>query len=144
MIANISTLWESPRGCSKIREKELIRAYKVLEEDLDYGPGAAKTYVDCRLYMGRSASSSVVYCLIWTFGDSLYGFGVGEAGGYGYDKQSAAVGSAIDDSGITLADESGSGVSISGVGETAIREALRAIATALGASDHALLVETYP
>lgn len=144
MKADISALKQSSRHYAKIRDKELIRAYKVVEPDVNYIPTFARTYVDCRLYMGRSASSSVVYCLIWTFGDSLYGFGVGEAGGCGYDKQSAAVGSAISSSGIALKHSDGSEVDIRGVGETAIRRALRAIASSLGASDHAILVETYP
>lgn len=144
MIANISTLKQSPRNCEKIREKELIRAYKVLDPDVNYGPIFARTYIDCRFYMGRSHSSSVVYCIIWIYGNAVYGFGIGEAGGYGYDKHSAALNSALDDSGITLTNQSGSIVSISGVGETAIRRALRAIASSLGASDHAILVETYP
>lgn len=52
--------------------------------------------------------------------------GSGTAGGYGYDKASAAAGEAIRNAGFTLEK------SISGVGESAIREALLAVAKAAG------------
>ena len=142
MTADVSALLESPRDCSKIRAKELILAYKIVEELP--GPGPVLTYVDCRFYMGRSPASSTIYCILWTHSESRSGFGIGKAGGHGYHKRSAAADFAISSSGITLLKESGEKAHIHSVGDSAIREALRAISTALGASDHAILVETYP
>lgn len=52
--------------------------------------------------------------------------GSGSAGGYGYDKPSAAAGEALRNAGFALEK------SISGVGESAIREAVLAVAKAAG------------
>jgi hypothetical protein len=52
--------------------------------------------------------------------------GSGSAGGYGYHRPSAAAQEAIENAGFTLANR------IDGVGESAMREAVLAIAAALG------------
>ena len=127
MKANISNLRETNKSF-KFRDKELIHGYKVLDN--------RDIIIDVRLYMSRSSSASVVYCALW-IQVSPYGRGAGKAGGYGYDKNSAAVGYAIDDAGITLDKD------IDGRGEYAILEALEAIAQSLGCSNP-LIVEFQP
>jgi hypothetical protein len=82
--------------------------------------------VRARVWMGRSSSASVVYASVWASGAGRWYAGHGRAGGYGYHKKSAAIDAAIRSSGITLS------ASISGVGDGAIRDALAAIARALG------------
>lgn len=55
--------------------------------------------ITARFYMGRSAQSSVVYCCLWVSGKCS---GSGQAGGYGYHKESAALDAAIKSAGIEL------------------------------------------
>ena len=120
------------------RDKELVRGIKVLDR-------AGLCIVDCRLYMGRSSTASTVYCNIWIHGGSIHGAASGKAGGYGYDKKSAAVGSSLDNLGVKLYQDDGiKSAYIAGVGDTAIREALLAVAVALGYSaDNLIYVECY-
>ncbi len=138
---NSIVTWEprdGGRSIDRIREKELVCAYRVVDFGAadKYGARVAVALVDCRLYMGRSSGASVVYCVIWINQAGSWATGTGTAGGYGYDKKSAAVASAIDSAGIRLAQ------SISGVGSEAIRSALLAIADYMGAKD-ARIVEAY-
>lgn len=95
--------------------------------DLDMG----QDVLNVRFY----GSGSVVYCVawvsLWRHGISKAGAtgtcrGCGKAGGYGYHKASAAMEEALQDAGFTLSE------SISGVGETAMRAALEAIAAHVG------------
>ena len=108
-------------------KKELIRTYNVITDGL-------KEIITARCYMGRSASASTVYASIWINASGIYTSGKGKAGGYGYHKESAAIAEAIESAGITL-DQS-----IDGVGDGAIEEALKAIASSLGFSN-VLIVE---
>lgn len=104
-----------------------------------------RTIIDCRVYMGRSANSSQVYASIWIMGDNYYIAGSGIAGGYGYDKASAAIADALSSAGIELFGSAYLSHStkpdfkrhanISGAGESACRMALNAIAYALGYRD---------
>ena len=125
--------YERPKkefSVGNIREKELIRAYKVI--DLSGGvasDGEAQSFVDCRIYMGRSTSAHSVYAIVWTTNTD----GKGKAGGYGYDKDSAAVGSAIRDAGYMLEKR------IDGVGLDAVKEALMAIAVFNGCKSPAIV-----
>lgn len=83
--------------------------------------------ITCRFYSARSRGASVHHCSVWFTGKaSRYGSGTGKAGGYGYHKDSAALAAALLAAGVTL------GYSISGVGNSAMRDALRALAAALG------------
>jgi len=127
MKANIDKMRETNKSL-RFRDKELIHGYKVLND--------RDTIIDVRLYMSRSGSASVVYCALWIQA-SHYGCGAGKAGGYGYEKKSAAVGDAISDSGISLDSD------IDGRGEYAIIEALEAIAQSLGCKNP-LIVEFQP
>ena len=85
-------------------KRELSNYYKLIDKKTE------KTIVDCRLYMGRSASASAVHCSLWVQSvkgqDWTDGYtstsGKGTAGGYGYHKSSAAVAFAISSAGIEL------------------------------------------
>ena len=100
-------------------KKELIQTFNVITDTL-------KEIITVRCYMGRSASASVVYASIWVYGPEHFASGTGKAGGYGYHKSSAAIGDAIKSAGIELSKD------IEGVGDSAVIEALGAIAEAMG------------
>ena len=102
-------------GC----KKELIKTENVVSNTL-------KELITVRCYMGRSANASVVYASIWVHGPEHFTSGTGKAGGYGYHKSSAAIGDAIKSAGIELSKD------IEGVGDSAVIEALGAIAEAMG------------
>ena len=90
-----------------------------------------KSIVDARFYMGRSASSSVVYCSIWIHGGSIenriYTSGAGSAGGGGYHKESAALAQAIESANINLIGDNNKDADIGGRGEQIMSEAVTAI-----------------
>lgn len=142
-------------------EKETVSKFVVLGKI----NGEIREIVDARVYMSRSRNASTVYASIWVhgrdkFGAEIYTTGRGEAGGYGYHKESAAVGSAITSAGIELYGDvydSGSRwnydekrentpaeirairrksekrrAHIGGVGDSAVQSALLAIAKAAG------------
>lgn len=110
--------------------------------------------VVARTYMGRGRSASQVKAAIWVDLSGKkkpagweYGYtsGAGSAGGYGYDKVSTAIADAIESAGIELYGTAylrhGENVDFKkrvhfgGVGVTATRAALLAIAYAAGWSD---------
>lgn len=72
------------------------------------------------------ATKTRIYACIWVHAAPLYLSGGGYAGGYGYDKASAAAESAINDAGIKLSEP------IGGCGDSAVQKALKAIALACG------------
>ena len=113
-----------------------------------------KQVVVARTYMGRGRSASQVKAAIWvTLSDKKkpagweYGHtsGAGCAGGYGYDKASTAIADAIESAGIELYGSAylrrgekvdlKNRVHFGGVGVTATRSALLAIAYAAGWTD---------
>ena len=139
-------------------KKELIHSYKVVayepkekyvlrfESDFDeaaqfypdenplhksYGESPNfQEIIDLRLYMSRSGDgASPIYGSIWINGNNQHTSGSGTAGGYGYHKGSAAAGDAISSAGIVLDKD------INGRGDSAIKEALTAIARAMGFND---------
>lgn len=75
--------------------KELIKRYQVISNSLE-------CVIDARLYKSRSANASIIYCDLWIHCSPYYGSGNGSAGGYGYDKQFAALHVAVNNSGIKL------------------------------------------
>lgn len=79
-------------------QKEIVSKYVVIGKIR----GEIREIVDARAYMGRSRSASTVYASIWVHGDNIYTSGRGQAGGYGYHKESAAIGSAISSAEIEL------------------------------------------
>jgi len=124
-------------GRNRSHEKELVSYWKVTA----YRKGEFSEPIDCRCWMGRSNSASVVYCSIWIRDDKNQRWysGNGQAGGYGYHKESAAIQAALTSAGVELRgdvygrdDKCKEVAHIDGVGDTAIREALEAIAKALG------------
>jgi hypothetical protein len=82
--------------------------------------------VDVRIYMGRSASASVVYASVWLRYENIQCSGHGKAGGHGYHKASAAVSAALASAGVKLS------VDIDGCGDSAIVEAIEAVGVAMG------------
>ncbi|MCO5735908.1 hypothetical protein [Stenotrophomonas maltophilia] len=112
------------------QEKETIDTYNVVVRTEE----GMFTAITLRLYMGRSRGAQTVYASIWVHGQYSGGApyhtaGHGQAGGFGYCKRSAATACAIKSAGIELHK------SISGVGESAMRDALLAIGTAMGYSE---------
>ena len=142
MTANIDNLHDG-KSVARIREKGLVGGYKLITT----GKGLVGGYklittekavierVDARF--DSSPRGSVVYCIVWINGNDKWGRGVGKAGGYGYDKKSAALGAALRDAGVVL------NKNIEGVGESAELEAIRALGDALGFPD-AILVDFHP
>jgi hypothetical protein len=96
--------------------------------------------VELRLYGTGNTNTA---CLWIRGGDNFYTQGSGRAGGYGYHRPSAAAGEAIRNAGFELLTNEGKPCDIGGVGESAIEEALCAIADALGLTDYAL-VRSHP
>lgn len=83
--------------------------------------------ITARWYMARrSDGASPVYCSVWIGGNGHTASGHGSASGYGYHKRSAAMQAAIDSAGIKLSEP------IDGRGDSAQRDALSAIARAMG------------
>lgn len=93
VITTSRSLDISSRTVQRIRKMELIRAYHVINNK-------GQELIDCRLYMGRSNNASVVYCLAWLHLRDAWITCKGEAGGYGYNKQSEAVYLALASAGI--------------------------------------------
>lgn len=148
-------------------DKETMDTYNVIA----LYKGHLTEVVNCRVYMSRSRTASMVHASIWVrvgltlaedkqrvyATDTLSGHGA--AGGYGYHKASAAIGSAIDSAGIELygspydgsyrwdhdsnrertaeeiaaivKKESKKRAHIGGVGDSAVESALKAIAHAV-------------
>lgn len=139
-------------------DKEKVSQYLILDKKTE------RAVVDCRVYMGRSASASTVYASVWIHaredkkpaGWQYAGTsGTGNASGYGYHKESAAIAHALDSAGVQLFGEVYSCAAptdpkeyakykreimkkrayIDGAGEGAIKKALLAVAHAAGFND---------
>lgn len=80
--------------------------------------------VTLRLYMSASANASRVTAILFVSAYPISIMASGSASGYGYHKGSAATADAVANAGISLSEN------ISGVGNDAVREALKAIALA--------------
>ena len=91
--------------------------------------------IEASLYDTGSSNT----CCLWVrgTGGQFDTHGSGHAGGYGYHRKSAAMQAAIDNAGFTLSQ------AIGGVGESAMREALLAIAKCIGVKKPAI-VESRP
>jgi len=89
--------------------------------------------VTVRVWQNKGAER--VYASIWVSHTTLCA-GTGYADGYGYDKTSAAIGTAIESAGIRIkSSETGLDADIGGRGDIAVLDALEAIAKALGFDD---------
>lgn len=98
-----------------------------------------------RCYMGRSASASVVYAVLWVrCADGHWTSGSGHAGGYGYHKESAAIADAISSAGVTLQDlendRKDHWFDLGGTGTSYYPQVFEAIARAAGYRGRTLLV----
>lgn len=128
MKAIISNPQENGRNHAD--KKETVRELNVVA----LHKGELCNAITARWYMGRSNSSSTVYCSIWCKGKDVYCAGNGSATGWGYHKESSALASAVCSAGIEL------DKSIDGVGDSAIRDALEAITSALGYRGKTIIV----
>jgi len=99
------------------KEKGYSGTFLLVDKDFNHK-------IDCRIYW----TATRCYCCLWV-SDSDYQSGSGWVGGYGYDKESAAVQEAITNAGYKLfhSGKKRKHCSISGVGREAIESALMAI-----------------
>jgi hypothetical protein len=108
-------------------DKELVDR---MQQVAYVGDGEFRTLIDARFWMARRRDASVVYCSVWIQGRAdFYVSGYGTAGGYGYHRASAALEAALNSAGIRLSE------GIHGAGDSAMREALDAVAVAMGYGD---------
>ena len=115
-------------------QKELVNAASAVTTI----NGKMREVVCARWYMARkSDGASPVYASIWVFGTGIHVSGNGRATGYGYHKASAALSAAIDSAGIVLSER------IDGVGDSASRGALEAIARAIAGDGAEILLVTH-
>lgn len=124
LLANQGT----QRAKNFIRDKMLTAA--IVAADKTTG----RKIVDCRVYVGKSSSSTTMYCSIWIYGERVYN-GLGKAGGGGYHKSSAAMYEALHNARWAVSEP------ISGRGDGAMHDAAVAVAKAvLGHEDIILTV----
>ena len=132
LIATIPPYNEAKNNAKNLEcRKETVARYFSIAKLKTALDGDFMTVIDARFYMGRAYGASVVYCSVWI---NCYGYttsGHGQAGGYDYDKISAALGDALASAGVVL------NRSIKGSGQT--REALEAITEALGYKDFTVI-----
>lgn len=88
------------------------------------------------IYCGKSRSASTVHASVWVKACDEWRSGSGSAGGWGYDKGSAAAAEAFRAAGVRLTSTDAEGrerpADIGGAGESAIFAALFAVGVALG------------
>jgi hypothetical protein len=79
--------------------KELVSSWHIIAAY----KGELCEAVTVRCYMGRSREASVMYASVWIrCTDGTWHSGRGSAGGYGYCKQSSAIGKAFVNAGVDL------------------------------------------
>lgn len=116
MQANVQNIRESNRIVKYRKERGFYRQISILD------PSDGSDIITARFYW---PGESVCYCCAWVHGDSVHGSGAGNAGGYGYHKESAALEYALRDAGIALSED------IDGRGDTAMHDALESVARAV-------------
>lgn len=128
-------------------EKERVSSYKLVA----IHKGEIVELVDCRVWMAKGRNASKVYASIWIHGkhartgESIYHTGKGDASGWGYHKESAAIGAAITSAGVTLwgdnyhlqlakpaREDFKKRAYIDGCGDSSVQAALQAIGIAMG------------
>ena len=110
------------KSCDKTHKYRKEKGFYRQITMIDSRDGSA--IVTARFYWPGRDGASRCYACIWINGDSVYGHAGGYAGGYGYHKESAALSDAIGRAGVTLTE------GIAGRGDSAMRDALQAIARA--------------
>lgn len=111
-------------GSCRKEGKTYFESFNVLVPS-KYGENNSNAVIELRMY----GTGNRNYACLWVHDSSNSGIstsGTGWAGGYGYHRPSAAAEAAIINAGFTLSK------SISGVGDSAIEEAIKTIAKALG------------
>ena len=101
-----------------------------------YADSRASAVVEARFYGTGCKNFSALWVHLPSskkYPDGLHTSGTGSAGGYGYHRPSAALAEAVRNAGFTLSE------CISGRGESSKREALLAIAAAIGVRRPALV-----
>jgi hypothetical protein len=133
--ANLSAMRETARDTR--RDTGFVAEHAAID------PATGRAVVIVRIYQ----PGTVAYCSLWIHGRTGYGRGQGQAGGGGYHKASAAMAAAIEDAGIVLTGDvygrkrSNDVARIGGVGESAMLEALQAIARA-ATGKHRLIIHS--
>lgn len=123
--------------------KELVSAYSLI---VRIPSGELREVVTVKCYMGRSASASVVYAVLWVrCKDGEWTSGSGSAGGWGYHKESAALADAVKSAGIELkdldrTDRPDRWFDLGGTGTSYYPQVLESIARAAGYRGRTLLV----
>lgn len=123
--------------------KEIVSAYSLV---VRLPSGEMREVITVRCYMGRSASASVVYAVLWVCcADGHWTSGSGSAGGYGYHKESAAIADAVKSAGIELqdldrTDRKDRWFALGGTGESYYPQVFESIARAAGYRGRTLLV----
>jgi hypothetical protein len=121
-------------GSYRKEKAGLYRQYTVIDLDsvhyLIDGTPQHSTPIIIRVYW----PAQTAYACAWISTRDNYSIGKGKAGGWGCCKESCAIDSALRDSGVQLE------YSISGVGESAIREAISAIARFIGLTNWTLTI----
>lgn len=114
-------------GKNLSRDKELVYAASLIVRT---NKGLEEA-VTVRAWMGRSSTASRVYATVWA-GRKVSGHG--QAGGYGYHKQSAAIADAVKSAGFTLYDGilTRAPFDFGGTGESHYEEVFKAIAVCMG------------
>lgn len=104
------------------KEKHFFKQYSLVSGDLE-------DFLEARFYFNeRGSGMNPFYCCLWVHDrrHRVYTSGSGRAGGCGYDKESAALEAAAEAAGFQFRDP------FAGRGESATRDALGAMARALG------------
>jgi hypothetical protein len=95
-----------------------------------------KEIASVRWYKSNHPAAHIIYCALWFYsGDGKYRFGVGNAGGYGYCKRSAAFSNAARNAGIILPFDK-----IAGAGMKQVIEALASLGIFLGYKENELII----
>ena len=109
--------------------KHLCKGFKAVTFD-----GEKMTeLVDLRI----GATASTAYACVWFKSDNKWAYGSGKAGGYGYDKGSAAAEAAFRSAGMVF------NQSFGGCGDTMTREAVQAAGEYLSDGAPVFVVEFY-
>lgn len=116
MKISVKELGDNINAKSHRKENSFYKSYQLVSFDLaskdDYNKGF-NTKLDVRFYGGNST----IYCCIWGSLNGIHYNGSGKAGGYGYDKESAAFEAALKCAGFDV-----SGLACTGQNEDAINE----------------------
>ena len=128
-MVTIPEQWESSKLSMKFRDTApLLGGYQVWDVETKH------QIIDCRVY---GSWRGVIKCITWIRAKGReYDFGIGRAGGYGYDKYSSAVSSALRGLGI------GMGKADCYCGACSVKQTLEAVAQALG-YENTLVAEFY-